>query len=230
MSDGRNTSMAVKIVFAVLQLVAVIAVWFWIAGRLDWIQAWVFLVVFVVYVSLLVWRVSRIDPDLMHERQQRAENVEPWDLAVMGVYLAFLVVLLVVSALDAGRFRWSAVPFWVQALGWGLICASGAILWHVMGVNAYLSSYARLQEERGQTVVRDGLYGLVRHPMYAGIVLAFLGLPLVLGSWWALIPGLLIDVVFVYRTLREDRMLQEGLEGYAEYAEEVRYRLFPGVW
>lgn len=230
MSSDSKSSIALRIFLGCIQMAALIAAWFWIAGRVDWIQAWVFLAVFVVYVSVLVWRLSRIDPELVRERSQRAENVEAWDGVVMGVYLVFLVVLMVLAALDGGRFRWSAVPVWVQVLGWVLICVTGAIVWHVMGVNAYLSSYARLQKDRGQVVVKDGLYGLVRHPMYAGIVVAFLGLPLVLGSWWALIPGLLIDAVFVYRTAREDRMLQEGLDGYAEYAREVRYRLFPGVW
>jgi protein-S-isoprenylcysteine O-methyltransferase Ste14 len=211
-------------------MVALASGWFWIAGRVDWIQAWIMIAVFMIYLIVLVWRLSRIDPALMRERGQRAEDVEPWDRVVIGVYLVLLVVLFVAAALDGGRFRWSVVPIWVQALGWMLICAAGAIVWHVMGINTYLSSYVRLQEDRGQVVVKDGLYGFVRHPMYAGIVLAFLGVPLALGSWWALIPGALIDAVFVYRTAREDRTLQEGLEGYAEYAREVRYRLFPGMW
>ena len=227
--DGRN-SIALRIVLGSIQVVALVVVWFWIAGRVDWIQAWIMIVVFMIYLIVLVWRLSRIDPALMRERGQRAEDVEPWDRVVIGVYVVLLVVLFVAAALDGGRFRWSVVPVWVQALGWMLICAAGAIVWHVMGINTYLSSYVRLQEDRGQVVVKDGLYGFVRHPMYAGIVLAFLGLPLALGSWWALIPGALIDAVFVYRTAREDRTLQEGLEGYAEYAHKVRYRLFPGVW
>ena len=227
--DGRN-SIVLRIVLGSIQVVALVVVWFWIAGRVDWIQAWIMIVVFMIYLIVLVWRLSRIDPALMRERGQRAEDVEPWDRVVIGVYVVLLVVLFVAAALDGGRFRWSVVPVWVQALGWMLICAAGAIVWHVMGINTYLSSYVRLQEDRGQVVVKDGLYGFVRHPMYAGIVLAFLGLPLALGSWWALIPGALIDAVFVYRTAREDRTLQEGLEGYAEYAHEVRYRLFPGVW
>ena len=230
MSSDKRPLTALRIVLGSLQMVVLVAVWFWIAGRVDWIQAWLFLAVFVVYVTVLVWRVSRIDQELVRERNQRAENVEPWDRVVMGVYMVFLVALLVLAALDGGRFRWSVVPVWAQVLGWALVCVTGAIVWHVMGVNAYLSSYARLQQDRGQVVIRDGLYGLVRHPMYAGIVLAFLGLPLALGSWWALIPGVLIDAAFVYRTAREDRMLREGLEGYADYAREVRYRLFPGVW
>lgn len=79
-------------------------------------------------------------------------------------------------------------------------------------------------------VVTEGLYGTIRHPMYLGVMIALMGMPLVLGSWWALIPGVMIVGLFVYRTHREDCMLREGLVGYAEYAENVRFRLLPGIW
>jgi protein-S-isoprenylcysteine O-methyltransferase Ste14 len=99
-----------------------------------------------------------------------------------------------------------------------------------MAVNAYLSSWARIQEDRGQVVVTEGLYATVRHPMYLGIAIGFAGIPLALGSWWALIPGLMIVGLFVYRTAREDRMLRQKLPGYEEYAAKVRHRLLPGIW
>lgn len=211
-------------------LAAFALIWFSIAGRADWVQGWAFLVAFVTYVGLLVWRVSRVDPDLVEERNRQAENVEPWDKAVMGVYMGLLVILLVVTALDGGRYGWSAVHIGIQVLGWGLLVAAGAIIWHVMTVNAYLSSWARIQEDRGQVVVAEGLYGVVRHPMYLGIVIGFLGMPLALASWWALLPALAIGAAFVYRTAREDLMLHGKLPGYDEYAQKVRYRLIPGLW
>lgn len=96
--------------------------------------------------------------------------------------------------------------------------------------NAYLFRYARIQDDRGQVVVRDGLYGHVRHTMDLGIILLFCGLPLALASWYSYIPSVLIVWLFVYRTHREDRMLQEGLAGYPDYAQCVRYRLVPGIW
>ena len=99
-----------------------------------------------------------------------------------------------------------------------------------MMTNAYLSSWARLQQDRGQIVIQDGLYRYVRHPMYLGIILGYIGVPLVLGSWWAMVPSAVIVGMFVYRTCREDQMLIEGLQGYAEYTERVRYRLLPGIW
>jgi protein-S-isoprenylcysteine O-methyltransferase Ste14 len=99
-----------------------------------------------------------------------------------------------------------------------------------MMINAYLSSWARLQEDREQVVVQTGAYRYIRHPMYLGIIVAFLGIPFALASWWAMIPGIVIIGLFVYRTHREDLMLIHGLNGYADYAERVRYRLLPGIW
>jgi protein-S-isoprenylcysteine O-methyltransferase Ste14 len=79
-------------------------------------------------------------------------------------------------------------------------------------------------------VIKEGLYKHIRHPMYLGIILFFLGLPFVLASWWAILPNIVIIGLFVYRTFREDRMLVKGLSGYVEYKEEVKYRLLPGIW
>jgi protein-S-isoprenylcysteine O-methyltransferase Ste14 len=173
---------------------------------------------------------SRVNPDLVRERNRPAEVAEPWDRAVMGIYSVLLVMLMVLAALDGGRYHWSDIPLAVQATGWVLLVIACTIVWHVMMTNAYLSSWARIQDDRGQVVVRDGLYGYIRHPMYAGILIAFLALPMVLNSWWSMIPAVLIIGIFIYRTYREDRLLLESLEGYAEYQQEVRYRLIPGIW
>jgi protein-S-isoprenylcysteine O-methyltransferase Ste14 len=181
-------------------------------------------------VGALVWQVGRADPDLLEERSRQAENVEPWDKAVIQAYSVLLVALLAISALDSGRLGWSVVPLWLQLLGWALLCTAAAVIWHVMAVNTYLSSWARIQEDREHAVVAEGLYAHVRHPMYLGIIIGFLALPLALASYWSSVPGLLIVGVFVYRTAKEDRMLREGLSGYGEYASRVRHRLLPGIW
>jgi protein-S-isoprenylcysteine O-methyltransferase Ste14 len=149
---------------------------------------------------------------------------------LIGIYTVILLILLVVTALDGGRYLWSFVPLGIQLIGWFLLAAACLMIWHVMMTNAYLSSWARLQEERKQVVVQEGAYRYIRHPMYLGIIVAFLGMPLALGSWWGMIPGVVIVGLFVYRTYREDLMLIHGLSGYAEYAESVRYRLLPGIW
>ena len=166
----------------------------------------------------------------MRERNRPAGKAEAWDRVVMGTYSVILVVLLIVSALDGGRYLWSAVPLGVQMIGWVLLVVAGVMVWHVMMTNAYLSSWARIQDDRGQVVVQEGIYLRIRHPMYLGIIVGFLGIPLVLSSWWAMIPSVVIVGLFVYRTYLEDLMLIDGLAGYAEYTEKVRYRLLPGIW
>lgn len=204
--------------------------WFGIAGRVTWWQGWAFLLTSIIYVSILVWHLSKVDPELVRERNRPADKAEAWDRVVMGIHSVILLVLLILAALDGGRYVWSAVPLAVQVIGWILLVVAGVMVWHVMTTNAYLSSWARLQEDRGQVVIQEGAYRRIRHPMYLGIIVAFLGIPLLLGSWWAMIPSVVIVGLFVYRTCREDQMLIDGLAGYAEYTERVRYRLLPGIW
>jgi protein-S-isoprenylcysteine O-methyltransferase Ste14 len=177
-----------------------------------------------------MWRLLKVNPDLVRERNLPADKAEAWDRVVMGIYTVILVVLLIVSALDGGRYVWSAIPLGIQMIGWILLVMAGVIVWHVMMTNAYLSSWARIQDDRGQVVIQEGLYQWIRHPMYLGIMISFLGIPLMLNSWWAMIPSVVIVALFVYRTYREDQMLKDGLAGYAEYTEKVRYRLLPRIW
>jgi protein-S-isoprenylcysteine O-methyltransferase Ste14 len=229
-SEPFMKDLVTRIVTGIIGLGLFAGLWFVIAGRLTWWQGWVFLFSFIAYTSVLVWRLSKLNPELVRERNQPAEKAEPWDRVVMGIYTVILLILLIVTALDGGRYLWSSVPLGIQLIGWLLLAVAGLMVWHVMMTNAYLSSWARLQEDREQVVVQEGAYRHIRHPMYLGIIVAFLGIPLALGSWWAMIPSIVIDGLFVYRTYREDLMLIHGLSGYAEYTERVRYRLLPGIW
>ena len=106
-----------------------------------------------------------------------------------------------------------------------MVCSYWAML-----SNPFLSTIVRIQDDRGHRVATTGPYRFVRHPMYVGVIVLWLSTALILGSWWALVPGLLIAVIFVIRTALEDRMLHAELPGYADYAKQVRYRLVPGVW
>jgi protein-S-isoprenylcysteine O-methyltransferase Ste14 len=230
MNRPRSKTIISRIVTAILGLVSFALLWFGIAGRLTWWQGWAFLLTFIAYVGALVWRLSKVSPELLRERNQPAEKAEPWDRVVISTYTAILLVLLIVTALDGGRYLWSSIPLGIQLVGWLLVGVAGLMVWHVMMTNAFLSSWARLQQDREQVVVQEGAYRHIRHPMYLGIMVAFLGIPLALGSWWAMIPSIVIIALFVYRTYREDLMLIDGLTGYAEYTERVRYRLLPGIW
>jgi protein-S-isoprenylcysteine O-methyltransferase Ste14 len=202
------------------------------AGRLDWVEAWALLVTYGAFLGLYAaWGFLK-DPDQLRERGRahKAENVKVWDKAIMAVYTVLLLLTPIVAGLDAGRFRWSVMPRLAQLLAWLGLALAGALVFWAITSNTYLSRMARIQDDRGQTVVTAGPYRIVRHPMYLGVIVLFACMPVALGSWWALLPGALIGALFVLRTAKEDQMLRDELSGYAEYARRVRYRLVPGIW
>ena len=207
-----------------------IAALFLPAGRLDWWAGWAFLIAFFGATIILSLWMRRRDPALMEERSRTAENVKSWDKVIMGVYTVLLFVMLMAAGLDAGRFGLSDMPAALRALGWLGLLTAYALVWWVMASNPFLSEMVRIQDERGHVVVTTGPYNYVRHPMYVGTITALSTIPLVLGSYWALIPAMLIDILFVVRTAMEDRTLKAELPGYREYASRIRYRLIPGIW
>ena len=133
----------------------------------------------------------------------------------------------VVAGLDF-RFGWSVVPTWVVITASVLLLASYGLYAEVMRENAYLSRTVKV--EAGQTVVDTGMYGIVRHPMYAVTILLFLMIPLVLGSWYALIAFAFYPAVIVVRLKDEEELLTKELPGYAEYKQKVKYRIIPYIW
>jgi protein-S-isoprenylcysteine O-methyltransferase Ste14 len=148
----------------------------------------------------------------------------------MRFYTVSSYAVLVVAALDAGRFQWTGMPLWLHIVGTVLgALAFGLTTW-VMSSNKFTKTHAAIQDDEGQFVVKTGPYGFVRHPMYSASLLMWLCIPLVLGSVWALVPAGIRAALIVARTVLEDRMLQQELSGYQEYTREVRFRLIPGVW
>lgn len=200
------------------------------AGRLDWGEAWVFLIIyfFIALVSA-VWML-RTNPDLAQERNRPGKNVKPWDNLLVGINLLLTLALFVVIGLDAGRQGWSKVSSVIKAIGLlGFIPAFGLPLW-ASKANVYLSSRVRIQQERGHELVAVGPYRYVRHPMYVGMIFYDVSVPLLLGSWWGLVVSAAMIATVIVRTALEDRTLQRELSGYREYSQQVRYRLLPWVW
>jgi protein-S-isoprenylcysteine O-methyltransferase Ste14 len=200
------------------------------ANRLNWVEAWAFILSFGAFLAAYGGWALMKDPAQLRERSQVGPNVKTWDKVILAIYTALLPALLIVSALDAGRFLSAPVPPTVEAAGWIGLAAAGTLIFWVTTVNTYLSRQARIQSDRGQTVIAAGPYRFVRHPMYAGIILLFVCLPLALGSGWGLAPGAAIGILFVLRTHLEDSMLRRELAGYEDYARRVHYRLVPGIW
>ncbi len=202
------------------------------AGRLDWSMAWAY--VAVTYLSAIASRLlmRRIAADMVAERSRAFDfkNASGWDKLFLPLALILAPLLLnLVSGLDH-RYGWSQIPFGLQLLGLAAMVIGGGVGMWAMAVNRFYSSVVRIQKDRGQVVVTNGPYRFVRHPGYASAVLSYLALPLMLGSWWGMIVALLVIISFIIRTDREDRLLQAELDGYREYASQVRYRLMKGIW
>ena len=165
-------------------------------------------------------------PDLLEKRLSDKENeaTQKGVVALSGLMFLFGFVL---PSLDF-RFGWSSVPLWVTVVSSVLFLAGYAMFAEVLRENAYLSRTVEVQ--KGQKVISTGLYGVVRHPMYMATLLMFLPMPLILGSFWGLIPLAVYPVVIAVRIVNEEKVLTEGLEGYAEYKTRVKYRLVPFIW
>lgn len=201
------------------------------AGRLDWVRGWIAAALWVVGMSTLRTIVDHYDPALLEARAKwRHKDTKKFEKIFFAVYLPLVVTQPLVAGLDVARFRWSSMPFGFVYVGATLFALALAIITRVTIVNPFAEVTVRIQTDRGQTVVTSGPYRFVRHPMYVGASMMFLGMPLVWGSVWALVMGGLIVVGFVWRTAREDETLRRELPKYEEFAARTRYRLLPGVW
>jgi protein-S-isoprenylcysteine O-methyltransferase Ste14 len=203
-----------------------------ISGQWNWWEGWAYGVLG--FVSFVISRVlaARINPDLLAERAKflKHEDAQPWDRKILLVLAVLSILTAVVAGLDR-LFGWTPIfSVWVRILGLLLLLVGYTIASYALIANRFFSGMVRLQTDRGQYVISHGPYRWVRHPGYAGGLLAYLATPLLLNSIWLLIPILLTIALYVLRTFLEDRFLQENLEGYREYAKKVKYRLFPGIW
>jgi protein-S-isoprenylcysteine O-methyltransferase Ste14 len=203
------------------------------AGTLRWSMAWVHsgLVIVLTLGSRLA--MFRWNPDLAQERAnyRNAEGVKSWD-RYLGVLVGIYgnLAMLIVAGLDK-RFGWSSeIALWVSWLAVMVALSGFALGTWALVENRFFSAVVRIQVDRGHTVCRSGPYRIVRHPGYLGAVIFSMTTPLILGTFWALIPAGIMIVITIIRTALEDKTLQDELDGYQAYAEKTRYRLFPGLW
>jgi protein-S-isoprenylcysteine O-methyltransferase Ste14 len=201
------------------------------AGALHWPAAWVFLgTIAVLGIGCGLW-LAKTDPALLAERMRPImQSDQPAaDKKFMLVFGLVTLIWFLAIGLDK-RTHASEVPLPLQALGWAmLILSTGFIMW-VMRENSFAAPVVKLQREHGHRVVSTGPYAWVRHPMYSGSLLFFVGAPLLLGSWWGVALSPLFAILFAVRAGIEERALIVGLPGYADYTTRVRYRLVPRLW
>jgi protein-S-isoprenylcysteine O-methyltransferase Ste14 len=201
------------------------------AGTLHWPAAWVYLgTVAVLGLSCGLW-LAKTDPALLVERMHpmMQKDQPAADKKFMLVFGFVAMLWFVAIGLDK-RLHASNIAVPAQALGLAMLLVStGFVMW-VMRENSFAAPVVKLQTERGHRVVSSGPYAFVRHPMYSGSMLFFVGAPLLLGSWWGVAMSPLFAVLFAIRAKIEERALIAGLPGYADYTARVRFRLLPGLW
>ena len=199
------------------------------AGSLRFWQGWLFAFVFMASTIAIGLYFSKHDPKLIERRIKAgpAAEKEPSQKIIIFLVMVAFVLLLIVPGLDY-RWHWSDVPTWLVLVANGAIVLSFVIFFVVLKQNSYAASTVTV--EPGQPVVSTGVYGVVRHPMYAGALLLTGAIPLALGSYWGLLVDLAALPALIWRLLDEERVLARDLRGYVDYCRRVRHRLIPFVW
>ena len=207
-------------------LAIVLALIFLPAGTIKFFNGWLFICLLFVPMLILGTVLFIKSPDLLKKRISSKET-EKTQKGVIAFSALFFIAGFIVAGLDF-RFGWSQLPLWATVAASVILLVSYAFYAEVMRENAYLSRTVEVQE--GQKVVDTGLYGIVRHPMYAVTVWLFLSIPLVLGSLWSLLCFLPYVPVIIIRICNEEKVLEAGLNGYSDYKKRVKYRLIPFIW
>ena len=207
-------------------IVLVGALLFLPAWTFDYFGAWLFSGILFIPMMIMGIVMFIKSPSLLEKRLTNREK-ERAQKGVVGVSALMFLGGFILSAIDF-RYGWSRVPLWLTITAAVIFLVGYALYAEVLRENAYLSRTVEVQE--GQKVIDTGLYGVVRHPMYLATLLMFLPMPLVLGSFWGLIPFAIYPVAIIIRIINEEKVLSEGLDGYSEYRKKVKYRLIPFIW
>ncbi|MBR5022495.1 MAG: isoprenylcysteine carboxylmethyltransferase family protein [Oscillospiraceae bacterium] len=196
------------------------------AGTLGYTYGWLFVGLLFIPMLIAGFVMLAKAPDFLRKRLDAKER-QTTQKGVVAFSGLMFIAGFVVAGLDF-RFGWSAVPTWVVIAASVLFLIAYALYAEVMRENAYLSRTIKV--EQGQTVVDTGLYGIVRHPMYAATILLFLMIPLVLGSWYAMIAFAFYPGIIIVRLKDEEELLTKELPGYEAYKQKVKSRLIPYIW
>lgn len=189
-------------------------------------QAWMYIGVLIIPMLFVMVYLIKYDPELLGRRMKMREERKEQRKIIQVSYIVFLLAYLL-PGFDI-RLGWSNMPAWISIAAAVVMFLSYLLVFRTMQINSFLSRVIEVAEN--QRVIDTDVYGIVRHPMYVGMVVLYVISPIVLGSWWAIIPALVIIPVIIFRILDEEKALEQELPGYVEYKQKVKYRLIPFVW
>lgn len=221
------------VIFTVSSPIVIALIFFSSAGRVDIPQAWIFFSATFIYYILGTALLYKRTPELLNHRGdwRKKKDAKTWDRRFVTAYGAIaFYVQIIVAGLDVGRFGWSELSIQVSAIAFALYTLGIFFMHWAMLVNPHFETTVRIQKDRGHRVIKAGPYRFVRHPGYTAIILWTITVPLALGSIYAIIPAGIAVLILLVRTSLEDRTLHNELLGYSEYANEVKYKLIPGIW
>jgi len=196
------------------------------AGTFNYWQVYIYFAVLVVPMIFVLNYFLRKDPRFLERRARTSEKVKEQKI-IQLISLPVFMLAFIVPGIDR-RFGWSDIPFEIIIITDLVILGGYLIIFQVFKQNSFASRIIEI--EKSQKVISTGLYAVVRHPMYLGVMIMYLPTPLALGSYWGLIPMALLPVALALRILNEEKVLRENLDGYKEYCEKTRYRLIPYIW
>ncbi len=232
MNEPPKTGIARLIISMTFFVVVIALLPLLVSRRWDWWEAWVYAIVSIVGFVISRWIVWKSNPDLIRERARIMDHKDAatWDKTLVPLLGLGGVMVPLIAGLDA--LVAGPPPFYLQIkmISLALMLTGFLLASYALIENRFFSGMVRLQSDRDHYVIKSGPYRWVRHPGYAGSVIAYIATPFFLDSMWSYIPVIFAIIVIVIRTSLEDKFLRTNLMGYTEYAEEVRYRLFPGVW
>lgn len=232
--DNKKLRVAVikSLLLASVMLALQMIIFFISAGHVVGPRPWTFFGASFMQYALSTAVQYKLNPELLVQRLKRKrEGSKLWDEILMRVSnLTVLIAVPAMAGLDIGRFQWSDLDVQFAVLGFVFFIVSTILINWAMAVNPHFEPTVRIQKDRGHSVISSGPYKIVRHPGYLAGILYTLSIPLIIGSVFTFIPVGIYVILFIISTSLEDRTLHKELDGYSEYAKQVKHKLFPGIW
>jgi protein-S-isoprenylcysteine O-methyltransferase Ste14 len=223
---GQKISLTIRVSLMLIVFYTVLILCLFIpAGTIRFYEGWIYFGTFFIWTNILTFYFLLKNPELIERRTQTEKEQQQQIIQLINGLM--FIALLIIPGLDF-RYHLTCVPFWLILLSTILVSLGFLIVFFVFKQNSFLASNIKAYEN--QEVITTGLYSVVRHPMYSGAYFIILFTPLVLGSFLALMPAIVIGILIVFRTLNEEKILSRDLNGYKDYCEKVRYRYFPLIW